>query len=122
MSTFDLTFGYHQFEIEEKDRSKTAFRFKGGFYEYIRVPFELKNAPAFFQRMIDLLFKEYNYKFVIIYLDDLIVFSENEDDHAKNLRQVMNMFKNSNITLESKNTNFLKRDQNSRKDSQGWSS
>lgn len=66
MGTFDLTSGYHQFKIEKKDRHKKAFRFKGSFYEYIRVLLGFKNAPTFFQRMMDLLFKKYNYKFVII--------------------------------------------------------
>ncbi|MGL5706971.1 MAG: reverse transcriptase domain-containing protein [Aeromonas sp.] len=78
-STPDATAGYYQLEIDPEDRPKTAFRYKNGLYEFIRMPFGLSNAPATFQRAMDIIFKDYNWKCCIPYLDDIIILSQTDD-------------------------------------------
>jgi hypothetical protein len=92
-SILDATSGYYQIEIEENDRPKTAFRWKTGFYEFNRMPFGLCNAPATFQMTMDTIFKDVNGMFVIPYLDDIIVFSKNKDEHLLHLDCVMEKIK-----------------------------
>jgi hypothetical protein len=79
----DATSGYYQIGIAEEDRNKTAFSWKTGFYEFNRMLFGLTNAPESFQRTMDEIFNDINGIFVIPYLDDVIVFSENVDSHLK---------------------------------------
>jgi hypothetical protein len=106
----DCTSGYHQFEIAEKDRAKTAFRFKGGFYEYVRVPFGLTNAPAFFQRQMDLILKDIAYEFVVPYLDDIIIFSENEETHQGHIEQTLERLQQHNLIINPDKCKFFKKE------------
>ena len=85
-STLDATSGYYQIAMKEEDICKTAFSCKNGFFEFTRMPFGLCNAPATFQRAMDQVFKNDKWKFVIPYLDDIIIFSENVEEHIKHLR------------------------------------
>lgn len=98
-STLDAISSYHQFEIEEEDKHKTAFRFRGGFYEYNSMPFGLCNAPATFQRAMDGLFSGEHSKYVIPYLDDIIIFSESLEDHEKHLNIVMKILSEAGLVL-----------------------
>ncbi|KAF9761285.1 Retrovirus-related Pol polyprotein from transposon opus [Nosema granulosis] len=75
-STLDATSGYYQIGMHEPDKQKTAFAWKGGLYEFNRMPFGLCNAPATIQRAMDQLIGNPCSKFVIPYLDDIIVFSK----------------------------------------------
>lgn len=80
-TTLDLTSGFHQIPMKPSDVPKTAFSTMNGKYEFLRLPFGLKNAPAIFQRMIDDVLKEYIGKICYVYIDDIIVFGRTEEDH-----------------------------------------
>lgn len=86
-STLDLQSGYNQIQISEKDRPFTAFNTPMGQFQYKVMCFGLSNAPATFQRIMNNMFKDKAY--VLVYLDDIIVFSKNKEDHIKHLEEVM---------------------------------
>src|SRR4051812_32720743 len=88
-SNMDLRLGYHQIKIRTEDIPKTAFTTRYGLYEYTVMSFGLTNAPATFSRMINLIFMEYLDKFVVVYLDDILIYSKNEQEHAEHLRLVL---------------------------------
>lgn len=105
-STLDATAGYHQFMIDEKDREKTAFRYKGGLYEFKRMPFGLTNAPATFQRGMDIAFKDYIGKFMFPYLDDMIIYSKNKEDHVKHLKLIFEKIKEIGLKINKSKCRF----------------
>jgi hypothetical protein len=86
-TTLDLRWGYHQVAIDEEDCCKTAFWGHDGLYEWVVMPFGLKNAPAFFQRLMDTTLRA-QYEFCRCYIDDVIIFSKSFDEHLVHLRVV----------------------------------
>lgn len=88
-STLDLKAGYHQIRMHPDDQHKTAFTFERGHFQFTRMPFGLKNAPITFQRLMDELLRGIEETFCQIYMDDLLVFSKNEREHAEHLRKVL---------------------------------
>ena len=88
-SKIDLRSGYHQLKIWSTDIPKTTFTTRYGFYEYTVMSFGLTNAPAYFMYSINKVFMEYLDKFIVVFIDDILVFSKNEDEHAKHLRLVL---------------------------------
>ena len=88
-SKIDLRSGYHQLKIREKDIPKTAFTTWYGLYEYTVMSFGLTNAPAYFMSMMNKVFMEYLDKFVVVFIDDIMVYSKNEEEHKEHLRLVL---------------------------------
>jgi hypothetical protein len=81
--------GYHQLKIRGSDIPKTTFTTRYGLYEYIVISFGLTNAPAYFMYLMNKVFMEYLDKFVVVFIDDILVLSKNEEEHAKHLRLVL---------------------------------
>jgi len=88
-SKIDLRSGYHQIKIRPEDIPKTAFSTRYGLYEYLVMSFGLTNAPAHFMYLINSVFMPKLDKFVVVLIDDILVYSENAQDHEKHLRIVL---------------------------------
>jgi hypothetical protein len=85
----DLRSGYHQLKIQESDIPKTAFHTRYGLYEYTMMSFGLTNALAYFMYLMNKVFMEYLDKFVVLIIDDILIFSKVEEKHKKHLRLVL---------------------------------
>jgi hypothetical protein len=88
-SKIDLRSGYHQLKIWNSDIPKTTFTTRYSLYEYTVMSFGLTNAPAYFMYLMNKVFMEYLDKFVVVLIDDILVFSKTEEEHAKHLRLVL---------------------------------
>ena len=101
--SLDLAYGYHQIPMSDKDIEKTAFRVgTGGLYEYLRMPFELCNAPATFMRLMDKGFGDQNFQTLLIYLDDILVFGSTFAETMDRLNMVLSRLGNMNLKVKPK--------------------
>lgn len=99
-STLALLSGYHQFEVNEKDRPRTAFITKYGLFEYTRMPFGLCNAPSTFQRGMELVLRRLQWVTLLIYLDDVIITGKTFKEHLNNLGEVLSRFRKFGLKLK----------------------
>ena len=88
-SKIDLRVGYHQVRIRPEDIPKTAFSTRYGLYEYTVMSFGLTNAPALFMNLMNSVFMEYLDKFVVVFIDDILIYSQNDEEHAEHLKLVL---------------------------------
>ena len=100
-SKFDMKSGYYQIQIAEEDKYKTAFTVPFGHYEWNVMPFGLKNAPSEFQHIMNDIFNPFS-GFIIVYIDDVLVFSNSIEQHFKHLDQFYNIVKESGLVVSAK--------------------
>lgn len=106
-STLDLQAGFHQILIGKDDVPKTAFSINNGKYEFLRMPFGLKNAPSVFQRAIDNILRPFIGKFCHVYIDDVIVYSKDEKEHLNNLETVIKALSEAHMKLSSEKSKYF---------------
>lgn len=101
-STLDLKNGYWQVDIHPEDKEKTAFSTGTGLYQFTVMPFGLCNAPATFERLMEMVLKGLTWKICLVYLDDILVMGKSFDDHLKNLEEVFARIGDANLKLNPK--------------------
>ena len=108
-STFDLRSGFRQVEVDPRDVNKTAFICHRGTFRFNRMPFRLCNAPATFQRLMDMVMIGLNFEICLIYLDDIILFSQDLPSHLQRLEFLFVRLRAANLKLKPSKCNILQK-------------
>ena len=106
--TLDLCTGYHHIPLDKSSIAKTAFNSPFGKYEYIKVPFRLAQAPAYFQELMTGILKDF--PFAIAYLDDIIIFSKTPQEHLSHICLVFEKLKATNLSMNKSKCNFFSKE------------
>jgi hypothetical protein len=109
-SALDLWSGFHQIKIDPRDIEKTAFTVENGHYEFLKLLFGLKNAPASFQRIMDNILREFLGKNCVIYLDDILVYSTSLQEHIEVLDKIFKKLQTFNLKVQLDKCDFLKKE------------
>ena len=107
-SVLDLKSGFWQIQMQEDSKQKTAFATHNGLYEFLTMPFGLVNSGASFQRLVGHILKGLKYRFALIYIDDIIIFSQSVDEHLVHLGEVFRRLRDANVKLNPKKCSFVK--------------
>ena len=107
-STLDCNSGYWQLPVAREDQDKTTFTCHAGSYKFLRLPFGLRNAPATFQRAMDIILARVRWRFVLVYLDDIIIFSRGAEEHLSHLESVLKLLQEAGATLRIPKCHFFK--------------
>lgn len=109
-TTLDLASGFHQIEIDPKDIPKSAFSVDNGHYEFVRMPFGLKNAPSTFQRVMDNILVGIQNERCLVYMDDIIIYSPTVHEHISRLTEVFKRLRNANLKIQPDKCEFLRKE------------
>ena len=108
-SKLDLSSGYYQVKIAEEDIEKTAFCTRYGLFEFRVLPFGLTGAPSTFMSLMNRVFYDYLDKFVIVYLDDILVYSKNEEEHEEHLKLILNKLREHRLIVNKEKSELFKK-------------
>jgi hypothetical protein len=106
-SKIDLRSGYHRVRIKEEDINKTSCRTRYDHYEFTVVPFGLSNAPAVFMCLMNGIFREYLDKFVIVFLDDILIYSKSEEEHEQHLKMILQVLRENQLYAQLSKCSFF---------------
>ena len=105
----DLMSGYHQFRVADDDTHKTAFRTRYGLYEFTVLPFGLTNAPATFMTMMNDVLRPYLDDFVIVFIDDILIYSKTPEQHDRHVRKVLDLLRANQLYAKKTKCSFFKK-------------